>query len=203
MKALFKDDEALPKHATREYLYNQLPELHKYKPKLLTLPASNFIFESMVLNQYPYASVDCMEYNQDLYNTVCEVVDEHKVNYQYGDIFDKLHANPYAYDMVWIDLCGNLSPYNINNLISVIQNTLKDKSILAFTFSANREIKLSQLLHLYKCTSLKEFRFDYFPKLLVRMGKIVHPDFKLDNLIQYKNTKGAGAPMCMYVFKTY
>jgi hypothetical protein len=203
MKALFKDDQASAKHNTREYLYNQLHELHKYKPKLLTLPASNFIFESMVLNQYPYASINCMEYNQELYNTVCQNVDDQKFNYQYGDIFDKIHANPYTYDMVWMDLCGNLTPYNINNLISVIQNTLKDRCIVAFTFSAYREVKLSQLLHLYKCASLTEFRFDFFPKLLVRMGKLVHPDFKLDNLIQYKNSKGVGAPMCMYVFKTY
>lgn len=202
MKVEFNHDHAGPKDATRAYLYEQLLEIPKYKPKLLTLPANNFLFESLVKKRYKDSVIDCMEYDLSVYKKA----KENKLNvfnYEYGDIFDKAHDNPGKYDFIWIDLCGNLSLSNINNLISVIQNTLKPHSILAFTFTAGREFGLNKILEVYGCTDTKEFRFEFFPKLLVKLGRLSHPKFRLDNLIKYKNNKGHSTPMCMFVFKNY
>jgi hypothetical protein len=202
MKVQFNHDHALAKDDTRWYLLEQMEDLHKYKPKLLTLPANNFLFEHLVSSRYNGASIDCVEYDKAVY----EKAKTHKLNkynYEYLDVFDKAHANPGKYDLIWIDLCGNLSLSNMNNLISVIQNTLKSHSILAFTFTAGREIGLNKIMEVYGCKEPKEFRFKFFPNLLVRLGKLSHPKFRLDNLIKYKNNKGHSTPMCMFVFKTY
>ena len=58
-------------------------------------------------------------------------------------------------------------------------------------------------MEVYNCKTPKEFRFEFFPKLLIKLGRLSHPKFRLDNIIKYKNNKGHYTPMCMLVFKTY
>lgn len=201
MTKVFKDHYASPKQTTRDYLFDQLRYLRKYKPKLLTLPADNFIFERMVLKQYPFAKIDCREYDINIFNKAKSIAPK-QLKYEYGDIFDKLHDCPNTYDLVWIDLCGNLSFSNINNLLSVVQNTLKENSVLAFTFTAGRELNMSYILDVYSCKDPKEFRFVKFPQIIINAAKLSHSNFHLDNIIRYKNNKNNSTPMCMLVFKT-
>lgn len=186
------------KHKTREYILSQIPTLKKRKPRLLTLPADNFIFEQMVLNRYPNADIDCMEIDRVLYRQVKDNL-PCKVNYEFGDIFDKLQANPKTYDIIWLDLCGNLSTSNLYNLISAVQNSLKTKCIFAFTLTSHREQRGKVFTQLYDCTDINHFRFKVFPKMLLKMGRMIHPHFSLRKIIKYQND-GSAVPMSLYLF---
>jgi len=185
------------KNETREYLFSQIPKLNRRKPTILTLPSTNFEFEKMVLKRYPNAKIDCMEINEDVYNQMKNNL-PCKVNYELGDIFDKLQDNPGKYDFVWADLCGNLSNSNMNNIISSAQRCIRRKSIFAFTLTAAREQRMKVYADIHKCTE-KEFRFKIFPDNLLKMVRIVHPKFSLKKIIQYKSEVNS-LPMALYTF---
>jgi hypothetical protein len=196
--ARFNQHYSEKKHKTRQYVFDQISTLNKRKIRILSLPANNFIFEKMVLEKYPDAIIDCMEINQSLFVEVKNDV-PCKINYEFGDIFDKLQANPNTYDVVWLDLCGNLSVSNLNNLISAAQTTIKKKSIFAFTLSSSREQKSKVFTELYNCANMDNFRYKVFPKMLTKMTKIVHPNFTLQKILKYRN-KGSRVPMSLYLF---
>ena len=197
----FKDHESIEKHRTREVLFSKLPELKKRKIRLLTLPSNNFIFEKMVMERYPNAQIDCMEIDKNLYNKMKNNLPV-KVNYEFGDVFDKLQANADTYDFIWLDLCGNLSSTNLLNIISSVQTSLKQKCIFAFTLSSIREQRTKVFTSLYNCKDGNEFRFKMFPKMLTKLGRFSHPKFSLADIIRYKNGVNS-IPMSLYLFKTY
>jgi hypothetical protein len=199
--SVFTSHNSVEKQKTRDYLINMIPMLNKRKPKLLTLPADNFIFEKQVLKHYKHAKIDCMELDHTLYNKVKNQLPVADVNYEYGDIFDKLASNPQQYDLVWIDLCGNLSLNNLNNLVSAAQCFLKEKSIFAFTLTVAREQRSAVYADVYQ-TSGKELRFDFLPKFLTEMARLTCPKFSLHKIMPYKNSTQS-VPMSLYVFKTF
>jgi len=194
----FINHKSQEKQKTREYILGQIPKLKKRKLRLLTLPADNFIFEQMVLKRYPNAVIDCMEIDHVLYRQIKDSL-PCKVNYEFGDIFDKLQDNPNMYDVIWLDLCGNLSTNNLYNIISVVQNSLKKKCIFAFTLSSNREQRGKIFTQLYNCPDINHFRFKVFPKILIKMGRIFHPYFSLKKILKYQN-EGSKVPMSLYLF---
>jgi hypothetical protein len=104
-----------------------------------------------------------------------------------GDIFDKLQSTPNTYDFIWLDLCGNLSTSNMYNIISVVQTSLKNHCIFAFTLASAREQRTKIFTNLYNCTG-QDFRFKVFPKMIVKMGRMFHPKLALNKIIKYKNT---------------
>jgi hypothetical protein len=197
----FKDHESIEKHRTRELLFSKLPQLKKRNIRLLTLPSNNFIFEKMVMEHYPDAQIDCMELDKNLYNKMKSNLPV-KVNYEFGDIFDKLLANPNTYDFIWLDLCGNLSSTNLLSIISSVQTSLKQKCIFAFTLSSIREQRTKVFTSLYNCKDANEFRFKVFPRLLTKLGRMFHPKFSLADIIRYKNGSNS-IPMSLYLFKTF
>lgn len=194
----FINHDSQEKQKTREYILSQIPGLKKRKPRLLTLPADNFIFEQMVLKRYPNAVIDCMEIDRVLYRNVKDKL-PCKVNYEFGDIFDKLQANPNTYDVIWLDLCGNLSTSNLYNLISAVQTSLKQNCIFAFTLSSFREQRGKVFTQLHNCEDINRFRFSVFPKMLVKMGRMIHPNFSLQKILKYQND-GSSVPMSLYLF---
>lgn len=198
---VFTSHNSVEKQKTRDYLIKMIPSLNKRKPKLLTLPADNFLFEKQVLKQYKHAHIDCMELDRTLYNRMQNNLPLKDVHYEHGDIFDKLASNPQEYDLVWIDLCGNLSLNNLNNLVSAAQCSLKQKSIFAFTLTVAREQRSHIYADLYHASG-NGLRFDFLPKFLTEMARIVHPKFGLDKIIPYKNSI-VSTPMSLYVFKTF
>ena len=194
----FTKHNSSEKHKTREYILEQIPKLKKRKIRLLTLPADNFIFEQMVLKRYPSAEIDCMEIDRVLYRQVKDNL-PCKVNYEFGDIFDKLQENPNKYDVIWLDLCGNLSTTNLYSLISSVQNSLKKNCIFAFTLSSHREQRGKIFTQLYGCTDINHFRYKVFPKMLVKMARMFHPGFSLKKILRYQND-GSAVPMSLYLF---
>lgn len=196
----FTQHNSQEKQKTRQYILDQIPKLKKRKPRLLTLPADNFIFEQMVLKRYPNAVIDCMEIDRVLYRQVKDQL-PCKVNYECGDIFDKLQANPNTYDVIWLDLCGNLSTSNLYNIISAVQTSLKKNCIFAFTLTSHREQRGKIFTQLYDCTDINHFRFSVFPKMLVNMGRMIHNKFSLQKIIKYQNN-GTNIPMSLYLFTT-
>lgn len=199
--SIFKDHNSDEKQKTRELLLLKIPQLNKRKPRLLTLPSTNFIFEKMVLKRYPNAIIDCMEIDKNVYKQIKNNLLV-KVNYEFGDIFDKLQNNPNTYDFIWLDLCGNLSFSNINNIISAVQTSLKQHCIFAVTLSSIREQRTKLFVNLYDCKDGNTFRYKVFPKLVTSLGKMFHPKFKLNDLIKYKNGSDS-IPMSLYLFKTF
>ena len=193
----FTQHNSLEKQKTRQYVLDQIPKLKKRKPRLLTLPADNFIFEQMVLKRYPNAIIDCMEIDRVLYRQVKDNL-PCKVNYEFGDIFDKLQENPNMYDVIWLDLCGNLSTTNLYSIISAVQNSLKKNCVFAFTLSSHREQRGKVFTQLHGCANINHFRYEVFPKMLVKMGRIIHPNFSLQNILKYQN-EGTQIPMSLYL----
>lgn len=194
----FIQHDSQEKHKTRKYILDQIPKLKKRKPRLLTLPADNFIFEQMVLKRYPNAIIDCMEIDRVLYRQVKDKL-PCNVNYEFGDIFDKLQANPNTYDVIWLDLCGNLSTTNLYSLISVAQTSIKKNCIFAFTLSSHREQRGQIFTELYDCTDIDQFRYKVFPKMLTNMARMFHPNFSLQKILRYQN-EGCSIPMSLYLF---
>lgn len=190
--------ESQEKHKTRKYVLEQIPALKKRKPKLLTLPADNFIFEQMVLSRYYHADIDCMEIDPDVYSRVKDNL-PCNVRYEQGDVFDKLHDNPGKYDVIWLDLCGNLSTTTMNNLMSAVQTSIKPNSVFAFTLSSKREQRSKDFLKLYKCKDLNHFRFKVFPSKLTQMARMFHPHFKLKDILKYTH-EGTNSSMSLYLF---
>ena len=194
----FTQHASQEKHKTRKYILEQIPKLKKRKLRLLTLPADNFIFEKMVLKRYPNAIIDCMEIDRVLYRQVKDNL-PCKVNYEFGDIFDKLQANPNTYDVIWLDLCGNLSTTNLYSLISVAQTSIKKNCIFAFTLSSHREQRGQIFTELYNCTDIDQFRYKVFPDMLTKMARIFNPKFSLQKILRYQN-EGCPIPMSLYLF---
>lgn len=194
----FTQHDSQEKQKTRQYVLDQIPKLKKRKPRLLTLPADNFIFEKMVLKRYPNAIIDCMEIDRVLYRQVKDNL-PCKVNYEFGDIFDKLQENPKTYDVIWLDLCGNLSTSNLYSLISAAQNSIKKNCVFAFTLSSHREQRSKVFTELYNCTDMNHFRFKVFPKMLTKMARMFHPNFSLQKILRYQN-EGCQVPMSLYLF---
>jgi hypothetical protein len=199
---IFRDHLSTAKHETREYLLSQITTLNKRKFNVLSLPSTNFIFEKMVLNKYSNVCIDCMEYDMNIYNEMKNNLPV-KVNYEMGDVFDKAYTNPYKYDFIWFDLCGNLSCSTFNNFLSITQNCLKDRSIVALTLNSSREQRTKKFVNVFNCNNGDQFRFDVFPQTVVNTAKLRYPNFSLINIIKYKNERKKSVPMSLYVFKTF
>jgi len=134
--AQFKDHQADEKHETRELLLNRIPELNKRKPRLLTLPSNNFIFESMVLERYPNAIIDCMEIDVKLYNQTKDKLPI-KVNYEFGDIFDKTKIFTNMYNCTGQEFRYKVFPKMIVKLGRMFHPKLALKKLVKYKNTSN------------------------------------------------------------------
>lgn len=195
----FKHYRSAKKQETREIMLSYLQnKVCKTAPKIVSLPAKEFIFESMVLKQYPNAEIDCFENNHAIYSTAKKKKPKN-VSLQNTDVFDAISINDKTYDMVWLDLCGCICPANLVNLAVSAQSNID--GVFAFTIQINRESKFKELIRIFECKSPDDFRYRFLPGYIVKMARVVHPNFHLEEIHKYKSDK-TSAPMCLYVFST-
>lgn len=196
---MYRNQNSSIKQDTRQNVLEYLKPLRKTKPRVLSLPHKDFLFEKMVKNRYKHAVIDCVENNIEIYTEVSKKeipVD----SYNYKDIFNELRDNSQKYDLVWLDLCCTLKIEIFNNIIDVVQNHLKKNSVLAITLTAARERRTSLLSDIYG-VDLKTFRVKTLPNLITEYAKQVHPNFRLDRIISYKGeTYAKSLPMNLYIF---
>jgi len=177
------------------YLQNKVG---KRAPKIASLPAKEFIFESMVLQQYPQAEIDCFEINNAVY-AKAKKNKPASVRYKNTDVFDAITSTVKTYDMVWLDLCASISPSLMVNLAAGVQS--KIDGVFAFTIQINRESKFKDMMRVFDCKSPDDFRYRFLPQYIMKMARAVHPNFHLEEIHKYKSD-GRAAPMCLYVFTT-
>ena len=95
---MYRNQNSSIKQDTRQDVLEYLKPLRKTKPRVLSLPHKDFLFEKMVKNRYKHAVIDCVENNIDIYTEVSKKeipVD----SYNYKDIFNELRDNSQKYDL--------------------------------------------------------------------------------------------------------
>ena len=168
------------KEEHRIKLSNYITDTIGIPKSMLTLSADNFLFES----KFPEVKITSCELDKKTYRRAIKNKPNH-VNLLNKDIF---LVKP-SYDVIWLDLCINLSVRTINQVLSYFQES--EASLISLTVQAQRE-HLSKYLHIYGATSLEDFRVNSFPKLIYAMT-----GYKLVKLDRYRTHIN----MSMYTFK--
>lgn len=161
----------------RDYIVNTVGT-----PKtMLTLPADNFIFESYFKKKTKISSCenDIKTYRKALKKKPSNVT------LKYKNIFDEKPS----YDVIWLDLCINLSVKTINELISYFQKA--EAKIICVTLQSQRE-HLESSLSFYGSSSIEEFRTKTFPNLIYKLT-----GYKLVKINKYRTKLN----MSTYTFK--
>lgn len=196
----YKNHNSKAKHKSRELLKRCIDRNIGDKGRIknmATLPADNFIFEGM-FNENKWA-IHCFEKNKEVWNRgIGKHVGQHYIN---RDIFTELRKNICSYDVIWLDLCGNLTPKTINSLIPVFQgNSTKKEAIVAITLAKGREV-IGKYKEFYGFKDLEDLRNKVFPKMLSDFAKQTGVKCKLLKLHSYKGEGKADMPMNLYIFK--
>lgn len=168
------------KEQQREKLKKYIDK-HVGVPKtILSLSADNFLFESKFPDSKITAcELDDLTYRRGLKNK------PGNITYKRKDIFQEKPS----YEVIWLDLCINLSVKTINELISYFQQS--EAKIVALTVQAQREWLIRDL-SLYGAESISEFREETFPNLIYALT-----GYKLAKLSKYRTDIN----MIMYIFK--
>jgi hypothetical protein len=191
---VFNHHCSMTKHQTREILLQEVKELNIPSPVVLSLPADNFFFEEMLHQELPGADIHCVEYNTKLYLQTLSKAPDY-VYYKRSDVFDYASLHTQAFDVMWIDLCSNLTHGILNRVYMLVQNHLKPNSLFALTVQAARDSIVSDFELLYPQYDKKHIRFQFIPKMITGFNK----QLVYSKALYYSN---GGCPMIVYIFKT-
>lgn len=147
---------------------------------MLTLSADNFLFES----KFPDTKIVSCELDHLTYRRGIKRKPKH-VTFKRKDIFKEKPS----YEVIWLDLCINLSVRTINQIISYLQDS--EAKIVAITFQAQRE-HLFRDLSFYGASTMDEFRETTFPNIIYALT-----GYKLAKLSKYRTDTN----MINYIFK--
>lgn len=181
------------KHRTREILLQEVKDLNNPSPSVLSLPADNFFFEQMLYQEFPAADIHCVEYNTKLYLKSLSKAPDY-VYYRRTDVFDYASLHSQTFDVLWIDLCSNLTYNILNRVYMLVQNHLKPNSLFALTVQASRDEMISDLQIVYPQYDKKQIRFQVIPQMIAAFNK----QLVYKKALYYSN---GGAPMLVYIFK--
>jgi hypothetical protein len=163
--------------------------------RVLSLSASNFIFEQELITKFGVKEkVDCYEYDLQVYQDGKPVYLQIKKNipnlrFKYDNIFN---AKASKYDFIFLDLCGCLYPSIVNEIISFLQGF---KGVCFITVLKGRE-------HFdpkdYGAETYAEFRDIVFPQLLY-----TYANMKPIQMFNYQSEREGsyGSPMRLYGFE--
>lgn len=161
----------------------------------LSMPNSNFYWEKMMLEQFNNLQIDTVENNIYTYNKGRAIAKQLNISHKNRDIFKYLASSNKKYNLIWLDMCGYLSPSLINNLIPIVQgNYTTNEAILALTIQRSREQLNPEF---YGCSSKEELRVKGLYKLLKQYAKFNNVKLSLINVHKYV-TK---SPMQLLTFK--
>lgn len=192
------------KKLCRTLVLHYLDVLDMQKPNVVSLPADNFIFEKQVLTNFPKAQIDCLEYNDEVYDIVLQSdvyrSVKHKLTYQKGDIIDHLGMNPGDYDMMWLDLCGPIRKRLFLRMLSIVQH-LKRGSYLALTLLQAREQirSMQSLSDILGFENVNDLRICFIEQMIYS-AKQTNRQLTLVESKQYPSDNGS--PMVLLIFKT-
>lgn len=177
---MFNQADNPVKEFQREKLKSYIEKIVGNPKSMLTLSADNFLFES----KFKRCKITSCENNPRTYLKGLENKPKNVI-YKQKNIFEEEPKQ----DVVWLDLCVNLSVTTINELISYFQ---KSKSkMIALTVQSQRE-HLSKNLSYYGAKDLDDLRENVFPKLIKNMS-----NYKLVKIDKYRTNLN----MIMYTFK--
>jgi hypothetical protein len=169
------------KQKVRENLKKYILKTVGTPKSMLTLSADNFIFESYFNDK---TQITSCENNSKTYRRALKNKPDN-ITLKYKNIFDEKPL----YEVIWLDLCVNLSVKTVNELISYFQRS--NAIIISVTLQSQREW-LQPSLSFYGCSSIEEFRITTFPNLIYALT-----GYKLTKLDKYRTNLN----MSTYTFK--
>lgn len=186
----FNNETNAEKEVTRKVIAQYFNESPKNNPRILTLPADNFIFESKLLTNKPEVELVCVEKNRNTYDKGIQTAMQMGVNYYRTECANLLKSTSREYDNMWLDFCGPYSS-SVDDIIRDIsvKNLLVKDGYLAITLLGARET-----YGLFKKYD-EETRNTEIP---AHICKLV-PGLNLVNIYAYKSN--GNSPMRVYVFK--
>ena len=193
----YNNQESKLKDKARYKIHNSFKFDHD-SPSIFSMPANNFYFEKQCRDRYPNARIDTVEGDYNVYKQGRKIAKTINANHKYNNVFTHLAKSKEKYDLIWLDLCGNLTPSLITNLIPIVQGrNTKDNALIAITLAGRRENKIPRLKEFYEFESLKEFREIQFIDNLKSFAKMNKVSLKYKKLFQYQSDNGM--PMNLYI----
>lgn len=202
---MYNNHNSTVKHETRLELFESVKKVVKKqrKVKALTLPSSNFIFEDMIISEFPGKyEIDCVERDNKCFSELSKkVIGKANIWHFNMDVFDFLSNTDEKYNFIWLDLCGPMSRSNIQGIVQLIgSDRLMKDTYLYFTLLAARETDSKELEDFYK-TDINTIRTVVFPNILREMVIDTGRKCKMLPIIHYKSELNKkSSPMNVYGF---
>lgn len=190
------------KEVARELVMKAIRPIGKRGLKIFSLPSTNFKFEQKVLSSYPTAQIDCVEFDRKIYQTcLIKSKDFSNLNIWCKDAFEYLENTKDQYDLIWLDLCGQISHSRAVKCAKVLESgRVKNGGIFAVTFMAKRELDGDLIRKIHNC-DLYHFRTHQFSNMLQVGASFSNRRCELIDVYNYKNDNSKAAPMFLGIYK--
>ncbi len=199
---MFSNHDSSEKQDCRDKILSIVDNIKKENIRVLTLPSTNFYLEE-ALSNIPGVKVDCVERDREVYKKQLDIISERHLNISIKnqDIFEYLKESKIKYDVVWLDLCGPLSPEIISNFLSLVNSRelISDDAYIMLTILCRREQKGQEMMDFYGCTSLRELREQVLVFQVKKMAKEANKTCELLDVYNYSSGK-TNIPMKMLSF---
>ncbi|MCB1713257.1 MAG: hypothetical protein KDH96_12540, partial [Candidatus Riesia sp.] len=184
----FNNETSVEKEITRKVIAQHFSENGVVFPRILTLPADNFIFENKLLSVKPETELICVERNRNTYSKGLNTAVSMNIRYYNSECLDILKSSELGYHNMWLDFCGPYSK-SVDEIIRAVatRNLLVTNGYLAITLLGARE----------NCDIFKDYnentRNVEIPKHICK----TIPDLSLVNIYEYKSS--GNSPMKVYI----
>jgi hypothetical protein len=209
---MYQNGDSNVKQMLRSILAKKIP-LSKKFITVLSLPANNFLFEKLLEEMYPTTTFRfvCLEKNKEVYQEGIEVLEsgfiKNHVQYLNMSTSEYLASTKYeipVFDLVWLDYCGQMCPYMLEDFESV-EGCTADDSVVAITLMGKREQKnvmdsFRDLLPEKVDLSNQDIREELFS---AKIQQLI--DLKTESIYKYidSSDRQRVSPMYLYVFKDH
>lgn len=209
MKDTYKNGNSSLKHVMRQIILNHISNHFKSIPSVFSLPASNFIFEQLLLDKFPHTRLTCVERNETVFNKGMKIVKSLKnnINFFNRDTHTELLSTTNTFNMMWLDYCAQIS-HNIISDLRVIKDRdlLRHGGLLAITLMGKREqpdmIDIMNRLAKSRGINTKDekFRQEIIPRAISNLfNNYITPIHIIKYLDSIENQYPS--PMYLYLFK--
>lgn len=185
------------KQKSRDKIYNEVIAKKGRSLNVLTLPSTNFILERELV-KIKGVNLTCVEKERSIYmgalNKSCTT------EYYNNEVFEYLEYTDKVFDVIWLDLCCQLSLNVVRKFLYLIQSgKLSRDGVIALTVMATRENDANIIPHVFDCSTVEDFRRSGFPHLVSQHSAQYGRNVELKELYHY-TSKPLPLNMNMYLF---
>lgn len=207
----FSNPNSIEKIVSRYHIMGYTELIQDSMITSLTLPASNFEFEKLLIKSrgsnrknWTFLNMICLEYDKDIYSIGEKELKQVKgtgmwLDYRNENVFNFLLTyGERKFNFIWLDLCSCLSPLLVSELENVVDgNYIADECVFSVTVQKAREANMQDLL---KGRTLSSYRLQGFPRALARAAAKVDRTCVLLGVHNYTSHNKISAPMSIYTF---